>query len=272
MQNHICLASPLHDPQSRLLPAIRRSAPKLLDIYAGQVAVSVTENTASQVIRELLALNVRLTTQSRLSGMDIGSNYRQALRKGLETSTQAVHLVDFDRALHWATRFPEELADACAKLSSLKGLTSFVRSKRAFETHPSIQRSTEATINAIAAEVVGHDVDIMSGAFGMDRDTGRIILEQSHRQDFGVYAELLKVAVDRGIQVNTLEVEGLEWETPDQFQDEIEKRGYMQWLNDFESLQEWEKRIRLIDDSKDVLLERKMETKHIRISSTRPIR
>ena len=55
------------------------------------------------------------------------------------------------------------------------------------------------------------------------------------------------------VQINTMEVEGLEWETPDQFKDKIEQEGYSAWLNNFESLPEWEKRVKLIEDSTDVL-------------------
>ena len=67
----------------------------------------------------------------------------------------------------------------------------------------------------------------------------------------------MKTTLKNNITINTIEVEGLEWETPDQYKDKIDKEGYSQWLSEFESLPEWEKRVKLIEKSTEVLTENK---------------
>lgn len=223
-------------------------------IYEDQIAVSVSEVTASRDINALLSLGIRLHAQRENSGVHIGNNYRLALKKSMEFNSPAIHMLDFDRALHWIKRFPKELAEVRKELVTTPGLVLYARTKRAFETHPNIQKLSENTVNAIASEIAGRDVDIMSGSMGMDRETAKVILEKSRCNDYGVYAEFLKIALDHNIPITMVEVEGLEWETPDQYTKEIEKTGYIQWLDEFESLSEWEKRVRLIDDSKDMLI------------------
>jgi len=223
-------------------------------IYEDQVAVSVSEVTASRDIHALLSLDIRLQIQKESSGMHIGNNYRLAIKKSLEFETAAIHMLDFDRALHWVKRFPKELSEIRQALAITPGLVLYGRTKRAFETHPNIQKLSENTVNAIASELAGREVDIMSGSMGMDLETAKLILEKSKCNDFGVYAEFLKIALDHKLPLAVVEADGLEWETPDQYTKEIERSGYIQWLDDFESLSEWEKRVRLIDDSKDMLI------------------
>jgi hypothetical protein len=45
-----------------------------------------------------------------------------------------------------------------------------------------------------------------------------------------------------------IEVGGLEWETPDKYQAEIEEIGYDDWLDQFQSHQEWAKRVELMEE------------------------
>lgn len=252
--NTVCLVSPLHDPEARLLAELKKYGQPLHKMYRGNIAISLTEVTSTKIVHELLSLDYHVITQPEEYQSEIGANYRQSIKKGLEIDAKAYHLLDFDRALHWVKRFPEELEKVIEVLPTYEGLTSFVRSHRAYETHPLVQRSTEATINAIASEITGKDVDIASGSLGMDAATARLFAEKSKNKDYGIYAELLKIAVDHKLTINTYEVEGLEWETPDQFEATIKKVGYMEWLHSFESLDQWEKRIKLIDEFRDELL------------------
>lgn len=254
MTASLSLASPFHDPQARLLSDIKKYREKLSTLYDRNVAVSVSAATSERIIRALLAADIRLVVQPERRGLRIGNNYLLAIRKSLSFQTQTIHLLDFDRALHWVDRFPGELEQVTRKIGENRGLTILVRSKRAFETHPNVQRATENTVNTIASEVAGKDVDIMSGSFGMDRETALLLLEKSRCNDYGFYAEVLIIALKAGIPITTIEVEGLEWETPDQFRKEIERVGYMEWLETFESLSEWNKRVQIIEDSKDILI------------------
>lgn len=253
MSNSIVLVSPLHDPDARLVGEVLRNDRKLNKIFDNFFIASVTENTSPKTFNALKEMGISYSILPKEANNTLGNNYRNAIRLGIEKNVSHILLMDFDRSLHWARRFPEELEKVREDLISLSGFTSFVRSRRAFESHPQTQRATETTINAIASELTKTDVDIMSGAFGMDIKFAEYILKTSKRNDYGFYAEMLEVALKNNIKINTLEVEGLEWETPDQYKDKIDKEGYSQWLSEFESLPEWEKRVKLIEKSTEVL-------------------
>ena len=245
----ITLVSPLHDPNSKLLSYIKKYGRALKKIYHGNVCVAVTTETNSKVISELKRLGFNISSEHK----NAADNYRHAIKMGIKTNASYIHQVDFDRALHWVNRFSNELKDVIYYIPSYSGFLSFIRTRRAFESHPLIQRTTETTVNAIASEVAGVDVDIMSGSFGFDRELTELIAKESKRTDFGIYAEFLTIALRHKMKINTMEVEGLEWETPDQFKDKIEQEGYSAWLNEFESLPEWQRRVKLIEDSTNVL-------------------
>lgn len=253
MQSSTILVSPLHDSEARLEEEIIKYGSKLNDIVENSFVASVTKNSSKKIFSALEKSELNYKILPLEIENTLGNNYRNAIRLGLEKNTTHVLLVDFDRSLHWVRRFPLELEQIKKTLDNLKGFTSFVRSRRAFESHPLTQRATETTINAIASELAKKDIDIMSGAFGLDKNFAEVLLKSSSRNDFGFYAEILEIALKNNIQINTVEVEGLEWETPDQYKDKIEKEGYSQWLNEFESLPEWEKRVKLIEKSTEVL-------------------
>lgn len=253
ISQNVCLVSPLHDPEGRITKLLELHGKKLINLYNRNAVIGITPVTTHKTTDLLKSLGFKIKIQDEKTGLDLGSNYRLALKLGLEFNTSHIQLLDFDRALHWVNRFSNELRDVIYYVPSYSGFLSLIRTRRAFESHPLIQRTTETTVNAIASEVAGVDVDIMSGSFGFDRELTELIVKESKRTDFGIYAEFLTIALHHKMKINTMEVEGLEWETPDQFKDKIEQEGYSAWLNEFESLPEWQRRVKLIEDSTNVL-------------------
>src|SRR3989344_2664975 len=253
ISQNVSLVSSLHDPEGRITKLLELHGKKLINLYNNKAVIGVTSTTINKTTDLLKSLGFKIKIQDEKTGLDLGSNYRIALKLGLEFNTSHIQLLDFDRALHWVNRFSNELKDVIYYIPSYSGFLSFIRTRRAFESHPLIQRTTETTVNAIASEVAKTDVDIMSGSFAFDRNLAEHIVKESKRKDFGIYAEFLMVALKNKVQINTMEVEGLEWETPDQFKDKIEQEGYSAWLNEFESLPEWQRRVKLIEDSTNVL-------------------
>jgi len=45
-----------------------------------------------------------------------------------------------------------------------------------------------------------------------------------------------------------MEIDGLEWETPDRYKEEIKAKGHEKWLHEFQTPQEWERRIELLGE------------------------
>lgn len=254
VHSRVCLASPLHDPEGRLLGLIQENGEKLLHRYNGKVAISVSPTTSQSVISLLKSQQFNIKIQRKSPELLIGNNYLNAIKLALSMQTRYIHLTDFDRTLHWVKRFPRELRDVLEIFPSCPGFVSFIRTKRAFETHPETQRSTEKVINAIASEDAGVNVDIMSGSFGFERNLAKKIIHEAGRKDFGIYAEFLRIAIKHHFLISTVVVDGLEWETPDQFHDEIRRESYTAWLKHFQSLSEWQKRIILLEESAEVLI------------------
>lgn len=254
MHDLVCFVSPLHDPHGRLEKMLSDHGKKLVQIYGNVTRISVSSDTSSKIIKLLKKCSLTYDIKPEISGKGVGGNIRHALQMGIKTGSSHLHLVDFDRALHWVSRFPEELLSVSGQIPQASGYISLVRNKQAFETHPLAQRQTESVTNTLAAKVAGVDVDIMSGSFAVDRELAAAIVRDVVGSDYGVYAEILQTALRYQVDINTMEVSGLEWETPDQFTKEIEKMGYASWLSEFESLFEWRKRISLVEDSARVLL------------------
>jgi hypothetical protein len=238
----VSLVSPHHDPDGRLLESQNQACRKLKAIF-DTVNVSLTQESDGRVYRDLEYLGVHV--QKREETGNVGERYLSALRMGLEDKVDYLFLIDFDRALHWVLGFGDELKTVIEDLKTSEGFTSYIRSQRAFETHPLTQRETERAANDLASQFMGKRVDLFSGAHGMGREVAEFINKESHKTDFGFYGEVLALPFNQGFKLNTVEVDGLEWETPDQYSEEINKIGYTQWLNNFQSLVEWEKRLTL---------------------------
>ena len=238
----VTLIAPHHDPAGNLLKLQNQGAKALKAIF-DTVNVSLTQQSDGRVYRDLEYLGVHV--EKREETGDVGERYRSSLKMGLKDKVDHLFLVDFDRALHWVLNFEDELRTVVETLKTSEGFTSLIRTERAFETHPLTQRETEKVANAIATEVVGRRVDISSGAFGLDREVAELVVKESTKNDFGFYGEIMAIPLRHGIKINTIEVEGLEWETPDQYKEEINKVGYTQWLNNFQSLEELEKKLTL---------------------------
>lgn len=236
----IALSSPHHDPNGSLLKGLHSQISVLKSIF-DTVAVSVSDLTDPRVLRDFDLFGIHY--QVRKENGNVSDRYRQALKLGFDDGIDTTLLLDFDRALHWATAFPDEMRIVADQIRNNDGFTSLQRSQRAFETHPLVQRETEVVVNQIASEIVGKRVDVLSGGYGLDKESSNIVLKKATAADFGFYGQILAVNFYEGIRINTVEVEGLEWETPDQYKDQINIVGYSQWLSNFQSLSEWEKRL-----------------------------
>lgn len=252
----VCLVSPLHDPEGRLTGMIKKHGKKLKTLYFGYVFVKVTKETHPDTFKALESVKIHYSKQASKSGyISIGRSYREAILMGIKEKTRHIHLCDFDRALHWIESFPNELRDIVELLPSNYGLSWIGRTKRAFKTHPITQQHTEAIVNKIASNKVGLDIDIMSGSFAMDLTSAKTLMKYAKRNDFSLYAELVMVALKKGILMNSILADGLEWETPDQYKDKIREEGYSDWLDEFMSLPEWKRRVELLERNSDILTE-----------------
>lgn len=221
------LVATYHDPDGRLYDHISRSLPFLQQAFAG-VAVRATDAADARAV-ELLRTNgvhVRIgDTGESVAGAKIGRARREALALALDSGAEAALYSDFDRALHWAEFYPDEMLHAGDFMTG-SDFTIFGRTPRAFATHPRIQVDTEAIINRVFTAVSGQLWDITAGARGISRRAALSILAGCDDPYISTDATWpLHLMAHGGFTFGYLETEGMEFETADRYPDEIASAG-----------------------------------------------
>lgn len=232
------LVATYHDPDGRLYEHIARSLPFLRQAFAG-VAVRATDAADARAI-DLLGkhgVQVRIgDTGESVAGAKIGRARREALALALDCAAEAALYSDFDRALHWAEFFPDEMLRAGQYMTGYD-FTIFGRTPRAFATHPRIQVDTEAIINRVFAAVSGQRWDITAGARGISRRAAQSILAGCDDQYISTDATWpLHLMAQGGFTFGYLETEGMEFETADRYPAEVAAAGSAaQWIAQLDS-------------------------------------
>jgi hypothetical protein len=227
----IALALTVHEPDERLAVLTAAHLPALASCYA-QVAAYCSRETQAAILDLLRRHGARVEVDGGVSsGIDrLGVVRRETLRAGLRTGCSHLHLCDFDRAIHWVSRYPRELE---AVIAAIPGYDLLVlgRTARAWDTHPPYQAETEPLFNRVFGLVSGRPWDVGAGSRGLSRRAVETLLAISQEPTVGVDAEwpllLLNCA---GYRVGHRVCEGLEFETADRFGAEIETAGgYAAW-------------------------------------------
>jgi hypothetical protein len=241
------LLSPFHDPEARQLTLARRLtrtddplAAAWLRIAARYTSFLAVASPASDP-RSLAALAAAgWEVAAGRDGPDRG--LWEMVRLGLARPVDHLHFCDLDRLLHWLDRYPDELA-ALPAVWPRYDLTMLVRSDRAFASHPACQTITEGTANAVLAHRLGRSpIDAFSGSYVWSRRGAEAVLAAPGPRDLRFYAEAVLAPFRRGCEIGHRVVEGLEWETPDQYPAEIARDGFDRWLTAFQSPAQWRAR------------------------------
>jgi hypothetical protein len=185
-----------------------------------------------------------------------GSAQREALAAARAEGHRTILVCDFDRWLHWAGRFPDELAALPARLDRRRPNVWYAclgRTARAFATHPDVQRVAEAATNQALSRVCGKRLDATAGACWLTAEGADLILagsiETSKATDLEWPALVLRSAPARVIGVRT---EGLEFETATFYAAEVAAAGGLSsWIlaTYDERPDVWRDRLRLAADS-----------------------
>ena len=229
----VALAVTYHDPEGLLYEQLVRLLPALADIFDG-VAVQATHSAHAPSLALFAAAGARVEQEAPGPRDDVprlGKPRRAVVRLALQTNLPFVLYCDCDRVLHWAERYPEELAAITGRLAD-HDFTVLGRTQRAFDSHPRIQRDTEAIINHVFATVSGHAWDVTAAARGLSRRAAAAILEGCPDETIGNDVSWPLFLLRAGdFRLGYRATEGLEFETGDRHADEIAAAGgYTQWL------------------------------------------
>jgi hypothetical protein len=160
----------------------------------------------------------------------VGNARRAALASASEHAPECgVLACDFDRWLHWARFHPDELARLPQRIAAIRPEPWFVcvgRTERAFATHPRAQRDPEAATNHALELAVGFPVDAVSGACWLTPKAVSLVLAHSCEMTAATDLEWPAIVFrhDR-TRLSAISVEGLEFETPTFFPEEVAQAG-----------------------------------------------
>ncbi len=220
----VVLATTHHDPDGRLYDQAMRMLPALGSIFQ-RIAVLITTTTEPRSF-ELLAGAGALVASAKPDGYhQLGHSRRAALALGLQTGQPWILLCDLDRILHWVEYFPEELADVVDRLPD-HDFSVLGRTTAAFDSHPRIQRDTEAIVNHVYGLASGRGWDITAAARGIGRRAAEAILAGCLDETIGTDASWPLFLQRQGtFTLGYCTTQGLEFETPDRFPLEVAAAG-----------------------------------------------
>jgi hypothetical protein len=244
------LVATLHDPAGAALPLLERAGPALA--HYPVVAVAATSGTDPRVTRRLRAIGARVVT-----GGQTGESRRASLAAA-GGDCAAYLSCDFDRWLHWACFWPQELIGLPRRVARLGSgarpapwYVCLGRTARAFRTHPATQRLPETASNLALSQVTGAPLDAVAGAAWLTPEAATIILAASREvtaaTDLEWPALIIRQAPSR---LRGLRCEGLEWETPDFHPDAVAAAGGLAaWTHSvYDTPAAWAERLRLAGD------------------------
>jgi len=215
----------LHGPENRQLPAAKEFWEVLLQYYSA-ICVSASDKVSPEFIEFLTkgGANVRQSVRG------IGEGRRESVRMALDQKSDLIQYCDFDRILHWVATFPQELPMVASAIVNSDFLI-LGRTQRAFGLHPNVQQVTEDLTNKAFSLAFGQIVDVTAGSSAMNREAAKIIVSDSKSDINDTDTEWPIIVVERGMKVDSLLLEGLEFETADYYADQIAAAGSLEnWM------------------------------------------
>ncbi len=229
----VALAVTYHDPQGRMHEQIKRALPVLTGIFS-RLAVRASHGAhrpALALFAQAGAVIAQGLPEQAVERFKLGQARRDALALALQLDLPFILQCDGDRALHWAERYPQELGQVARRVADFD-FTVLGRTPRAFDSHPRIQRDTEAIVNHVFATVSGHAWDVTAATRGLSRRAAEAILARCPDEQVSTDVSWpLFLEREGGFSLGYIATEGMEFETPDRYSHEVAQAGGLaQWL------------------------------------------
>ncbi|MCZ7572392.1 MAG: hypothetical protein M5U01_27890 [Ardenticatenaceae bacterium] len=231
MSPAVALVAPLYDADGGLLEVAAPLWPLLRELYC-EIIVEASRQTPPHVLaayREAGAL-VFSEFEAPNNIAHLGQVRLRALQRAVARGHSCLHLCDWDRALHWARTFPDELRTVLPAIPDYDFLV-MGRTRRAFDSHPHAQRETEHLANEAFAAITGEPFDVSGGSRGVSATAAVALQRWSRVFGVGSDGEWPVLAHRLGLRCGWFAAEGLEFETADRFAAAIAAAGsYEAWL------------------------------------------
>lgn len=189
--------------------------PILQETYAG-IAISLPPDTEDSFVKQLISFEkvVAVVTPDWSWGRYL------ALERALQFPGTHVQYADFDRLLRWIETRRDEWREILRVIQNHDCLI-IGRTPQSYQTHPQALVQTETISNQVVSYLIGQPMDVSAGSKGFSRQAGEFILancEPGHA--LGTDAEWPLILRKGGFQVETVLVDGLDWESADRYRQE----------------------------------------------------
>jgi SAM-dependent methyltransferase len=200
------------------LPRFIRFLPMLEETYTG-IVISYIPSDDQNVMQQFTT--AEFSSDSNLT-FYVNDDQRRgrymALKRAIETPADFIHYVDMDRLLHWLDTQPEEWKQMVGEIEKSDCII-FGRTEAAFLTHPQALITTEKISNQVVSYVLKKDMDVSAGSKSFSRPAAQYIVDHCHADNsIGTDAEWPIRLQQAGFSLKYIQVEGLDWESADQFQ------------------------------------------------------
>lgn len=233
----IAFAILLYDSQGKMHQQFAMQEEQMFDIFdSGAVFENCFTFPATKKILEKHNVVIEEQPELPAGAIGIGLLRRNALRLALKTECTHIMYCDGDRLLHWLEHYPNELRQA-VELIQQKDFVVLGRTHRAFDLHPTTLKETETIVNRLFEKVTGKAWDTLAAARGMSRRAAEYIVAEC--KDDAISNDVtwpLMAFGQENWQLDYLEVDGLEFETPDRMKAQIEAVGGLERWLELESL------------------------------------
>jgi hypothetical protein len=187
--------------------------PSLWEVFNG-IAVSLPpdiERTQMEALRSISGVQFVVTPHWSWGRYS-------ALETALEAPASHILYADFDRMLRWVETRLEEWRSV---LQSAQNCDCLIigRTEAAYQTHPRALIETEAISNLVVSRLLGFPVDASAGAKGFSREAAKFLMANcTPGHALGTDAEWPIILKRAGYTIETILVDGLDWESADQYQ------------------------------------------------------
>lgn len=220
----VILAAPHNDADGRLYDQTARLLPLLTQLFAG-LALHVTDGTQPRSLALLEQAGAHMDVHPAVNHTQLGIPRRAALQLAVHLDAPCILFCDFDRLLHWAEFHLDELRTTFLQIPQAD-CTILGRTPAAFDSHPRVQRDTEAIVNHVFAQVSGQAWDITAAARGFSRRAALAVVQGCPDETVGTDASWpLFLRRTGGFTISYRAAQGLEFETPDRYADQIAAAG-----------------------------------------------
>lgn len=229
----VTLAVTYHDPEGRMRDQIEHALPVLIRIFGGlAVRASYSAHKPSlKLFAEAGAVIAHGLPEQAVERFKLGQARRDAIALALQLDCPYLIYCDCDRMLHWVEQYPAELAAVAARVED-HDFTVLGRTRRAFDSHPRIQRDTEAIVNHVFETVSGHAWDVTAATRGLSRRAAESILAECPDEEVSTDVSWpLFLERAGGFSLGYIATEGMEFETADRYSEEVAQAGGLaQWI------------------------------------------